>query len=434
MPGTTTTIPFYYDQGPTGIPTGLTLANFTLTSISPGATAVSGVYVLSGTPTYSLTTTVANMGNYFYRSPILSYTFTPGGIIRESTLSNASSGLTAGNTQLSGNLIITRAGATGITGLPALTAASYTESIGLGVTAANLFGSTTSAISSIFAIVDPTSVSLKNITTIAIPAGNPGTTLQGAHVTSGDPANYFTYTGISGGLPMLGTGATGYAPALYNHTVDISAGAYSSELQLARGVFCAPGSGFGYRNYVGSSYAAGSTNNVNYLGAPFSSSYRYSTFAWSLQGITSPITPPIYFVINFLNLKSTIGTNPSGISQITDSSDYNVNIFYMFIDSANNNPSADDSTVLTSTWINASALETPASPPVLTGNFNNTTTYKVYSALQPSQVSYAGGILTLPTLWPTIKPNSKNVILYLRIGLHQSSPATFSNVRVFYRA
>jgi hypothetical protein len=104
----------------------------------------------------------------------------------------------------------------------------------------------------------------------------------------------------------------------------------------------------------------------------------------------------------------------------------------MFIDSSDNRLNTGDPPALTSTWINASALPNGAFPQVGNLNFNTTTTYKVYNALQPTKLSWVSGTLKIQPSWPTITPNSKNVILYLRIGLHQNSTAKLTNVTASY--
>jgi hypothetical protein len=104
----------------------------------------------------------------------------------------------------------------------------------------------------------------------------------------------------------------------------------------------------------------------------------------------------------------------------------------MFIDSADNRPNIGNPAVITSTWINASALPSGSFPQVGNSNFNTTITYKVYNALQPTKLSWSGGTLKFQPSWPTITPNSKNVILYLRIGLHQNSTAKLTNVTASY--
>jgi hypothetical protein len=134
------------------------------------------------------------------------------------------------------------------------------------------------------------------------------------------------------------------------------------------------------------------------------------------------------FYINISNLTAV----SSGTSQIKDMGGNNINIKSILIDSANNNPNEGDPTVLTSTWINASALPNPSFPEIGNANFNTTTTYKVYNALQPTKLSWVSGILKFQPSWPTITPNSKNVILYLRIGLHQNSTAKLTNVTASY--
>jgi hypothetical protein len=103
----------------------------------------------------------------------------------------------------------------------------------------------------------------------------------------------------------------------------------------------------------------------------------------------------------------------------------------MFVDS--NYPNSYNSgnpTICTSTWINASALASGAQA-VNSSNFNTTTTYSVFNALQPSLTTYSGNTLTLPPAFPGISPSS-TVKLYLRIGLKMSSPAAFGTVSAQY--
>jgi hypothetical protein len=352
-PGSSKALDFFYDKdGPTGIPTGLTLSNFTLASVA--ATQVSGIYVLSGAPTYTLTTTVANMGNYFYRTPIVSYAFTPGSSTRqENTLSNVT-GYPFSN--IPSPLVISRTNITDIS-FPA-----GATGISVDVKAQNLVGECSSVRATLKAIVDPLSVLL-----IGTPTAYPNmakTAVIGWRVRSGDPSAYVAYVGGTIQLPPLGT-----TIGPYLHTSDISQPAYSSELQVANGHYCTPASGDGYIAYSGYTYGVG-VNSLDYSNLLFPANYRYATFFWRFNGITAPVNTTMYFTIDITNFT----TPTESTTQLKDILNNEVYIYYMFLDTANNFPNAGSKDIRTSTWINASATPTVSSPVVSSTNFNTTTT------------------------------------------------------------
>jgi hypothetical protein len=417
-PGSATSLPFYYDTSPATAPSSLS-AILTIGS-SFQTRQVSGINILYGIPYYNVTTNVSNMGNYFYRSPLLTYTLTPIADVRYET------GL--GATSISGGAFVNPVvfNVTNLAGITNTIAANtYATSVGLAsLVAHNTSGLTTSVSPTpINAIIDAPSYSLL----LAEPATIPtlGTTgVRGMRIWSMAPP--YSYAGFTN-IPDLST----ISPTTkYLQSWDITAANYAGELQLVNGQIAAnPTGGLGYKNYVGYAYSPTLSNTLDYSGIG-TSGYRYATFAWQFPSMSSPVQTMQFVFTNFVGI-----TGPATGDPVTDGTN-KIYIYYMFVDSTQ--PlgfNSNNSSILTSTWIDANTLASGAQA-VTSTNFNNTqastpaATYSVYYAMQTTN-TYSGNTLTLRPVFPGIR-GTTNVSLLLRVGLPMNSAASFASVSAYY--
>ena len=239
-------------------------------------------------------------------------------------------------------------------------------------------------------------------------------------IWSSAPSTY-TYGSPTYSLPTLPLSDI----SAYDHTQDISSGNYGGELQLVNGAIRTPAGGIGYLDYTSTYYETNTLNTVNYsnIATDEVGGYRYATFAWQLPIMTQPIGNAIKFTFSdFLNLTPP----PGGAVPVRDSDSNPIFICYMFVDSTNpNGYNANNTSILTSSWVDANGDGTNGIP-VSSSGFNNPVT-SVYSGLS-SLATYSSNTLTITPIFPGIMPTTNTISLVLRVGLTINSPASFSSV------
>lgn len=413
------TFTYYYDNT-NGNPTVAT-CTFGFAS-APLAAQVSGVWILYGSPIFTVRTTATNMGNYFYSNPLLNYTNTIGNVTNsftETTLANITSGKSA--TQFTGDLSFTRQ----YTSAASLNA-TFADSITMSVIAHNIVGNSGSlAATPISAIVDgPSYILVYTILPQSIPLVG-YTNVIGYRIWSGKASIPITSasTTVPGVIvPYLVSGTTPYASVPYNNGWNIasSAGTYNptDELQVANGMFVTKGSTLGYANYVGKYYSDSSTNSVDYSSIA-ATGYRYATFVWRVA--QNNYGGLITFTINSISPTPSIINNSACISDTA----HPIYLLYRLEDAGSLTPT--DQSVYTSIWCNGNGYDENGNT-VSTGNY-----------FTPQDNSYVRGGLksvgnagsnTLFTVYiPTLQITSgKYVNIYCRIGLPMDKNVRFQSV------
>jgi len=389
---------YNYDGAPgTPIVTSLTF-NFSGNSYS----AVSGVNVIYGNPTFSAVTVASNLGTYYYTSPLLTYTSSISGSwtpSSETTLTNITSGKSAygfTNPVTFSNIISTTV------------SSKYTSSLTLAVNANN--PSATSAQFSatpISALVDgPSYILVYSTLPQSLPSvTNNNTAIIGFHVPS-------AVAGAANVPPFLST-TTSYATLPYNNSMDITS---TQELQVSNGTFTTPsGQILSYKNYSSYYYNSVLQNTVNYSSVS-SSGYRYTTFAWRITGISPSRYNTLLFTMNttstitITNNLAYAGANP-------------IQIYYRFENAASPTPT-DGSNPLSSAWINGNLQSGTTTG---SGNYYTPTDYTQTptSGLLTSATSSGQFSVFIPPLSIT---SGTVVYLYCRVGLPMSSAFSFSNI------
>jgi hypothetical protein len=387
----TATFTFQYD---TILGSAPTITNITIAATS-ALTQVSGIYVLCQTPTYTVTTTMTNLGNFYYSSPFLTYSFSPvtAAPLSETAKTNITSGLTSSN--LTGSIVCTN---TAITSASLLT--SYSNIIRVTGTAINTFGST-NLIGTQSVIVDGPSFTLSQaLVTIPTITKASGSYLLGGRVSS---------------QTMIGTVNVPNYPGsttTYNNTTTLITGDASSfyELQISNGLFTASSASasFAYNNYSGTL----SNTGVNYSALGSGGGYRYATFAWTLpQNTLTNLTVQI----NGISLGSSGG-------RATDSVGF-IHLSYRVEDQANKTPT--NLTNKSTAWLNGNLTISG----VLSSQYYNPTSITTSSVLLGGLNSFTGGN-TFSLGIPALDTTGITVILYVRIGLNFGCTNTFTGISV----
>ena len=412
----TTTFQFYYDNKPIK-PSGT--LSFDFQNVENAY--VSGVRVVFGTPSFSITATLFNMGNFFYCNPLLSLVNTCGSVVNtrnETNLTNITSGKT--NTNFTGLIVIdTTITSTSLSNV-------FTKIITLTGIANNVdSASNTISATSIVSIVDGPSY---NLVYIVYKQNLPGALLSnnvlsvGFRVSSGKK-NGTTKPSNPNAPPFLPvpppiTGPT-YADTAYDNTANIN---LLEELQIFNGKICSKGTTLdGYIDY--SPYRF--NNAVNYSGIQADSNYRFITFAWIINQKTDKAYNTLQFVLT--GTPNTI-TKPNGIALIDGTP---IILYYRFENV--NNPNPTDGTNISSIWLDGNAFGSDGLPLVNTANYF---TPSDNSIARPGLISVTSGIdvlfnVSLPTF---IVSNPNTVRLYCRIGLPMNKNFSFSQVNAVISA
>ena len=385
---------------------------------------VSGIYVVNSSPTFTVTgLTLNNMGQSFYASPIVQYTFS-GGV--SSTANSQENDLTNVTTS-SGTFTIANSS------IPSTILSTYNTSIALSINFNNIYGNnTTSNISPQFnVIVDVPSVTLANsITTLNTLST---TSIIGYRVWSANTDSTMSPTGI---VPyvFITTGETlpsgsqagsdeGYVNIKYDNDWNISTNQYANqELLIANGYFTTNHSY--YLDYETYNKNGNLNNGIDYSGL---SETRYAPFAWTSNSTTQ------YPFLNFQILfNGQIYTDPlTNIFYFDTGYTQQLSLYYRFeynTDVTSNSwGTVSGITYPNTTWISINSQPGGSANQTINintiCNFSNAKT--VYWNTNSSV--FSNNTLTVKTDCPVI--SLQKATLYLRIGLPDSCSTGFSTVK-----
>jgi hypothetical protein len=409
------TFTFYYDSAP-GTPS---ISGFSMNLGTVNSIQVSGVYVLYGTPQIRTFVTAANMGNFFYTSPLISYTATAGSVTTnasETSLTNVVSGYN-GTTQFTGPL--------GISSIFNTTSLNtiYASSIILSAVVRNV--NTTSASSSpspIFAIIDgPSFTLLTNTVPQALSTLTSGVTHPGCRIYSGLAQGGSTNPYV----PPFTNSGNPYATTLYSHAWNIANASASpnatEETQVSFGKHRSKGTtGNAYINYTSFYYTSNVQNTVDYSSV-LASGYRYATFSWNVGTLTSQTYSALSFTLH------SILPTPTITASIAYVGGQRILLFYRIEDSSS--PSPTDGSKLTSLWIDANntgdGTLTVNSANYFTPNDNSISRI----GLVGSPANSAGNTtFTVTVPKPFTVPAGTTIRIYCRVGLPMNTNFEFSHV------
>ena len=426
---TTSQLSFYYD-GLLGTATVLDMAfNFSI-AIAPTNSYVSGVRVISGQPTLSTITGASNLGQYFYKSPMLSYTNTAGSAITnfsETNLTHVVSGSNSGQI-LQNQRIGFSNGSFQMNSL----ASAYATSITMTVTAAN--PSNTSGVFSATAlpcIVDGPSVTLINTT---LP-GSLNTLYSGGAAVGCRIWSFSNYDGTTFVPPYIfasnGTNYsyTGflYTSTWHQYSITGSVPAYvlSNELQVTNGAHRSKGTRTDcYIDYRTKRYNAIDLNTVDYSGV-LTSGHRFATFAWKVSNQTTNFSQ-LRFTITYIAADTDAISVSNNLLIFTGTSD-TLKVHYKIEDQASILPT--DGTSPTTVWLDANGTVSNIAIS-LTYYVDSTGTYQQVYGGVTSGASIASPTILFPTLFiPSFAtPSPKDVRIICRIGIPMNRNFAFSQV------
>jgi len=411
---------FYYDGAPGSATVNSLSFNFA-TSPAPTATLVSGVYVISGTPTMTTITTSSNMGQFFYASPLINYSLSAGGITTtgtESALTNITSGVAAGRFTPSSAIVFSNA----------FVSNSLTTGFGLslqmGVIANNAAGASAQTTATVAAIVDGPSVALLTTLPATLPTLVSGTAAAGCRIWSGS-----SYTS-SNVIAYVYSGSTSYTTILYSHTNQLTDSgqtyATTTELQVTNGAHRTKGTNTtSYLNYTSYYYSASLQNTANYTSIT-TSGVRFATFAWKItqQGTN-------YSALTLL-INTTTGTDALSINnnQViftggTPATD-KLFVYYRIEDQASTLPT--NATSATTVWLDANGSIASAATALnyYTDATGNTT--QIRGGVGSGAI-LGSGTVTFPSLFiPSFATTGKDVRLFCRIGVPMNWNFAFTTV------
>jgi hypothetical protein len=404
------------------------------------STLVSGIYVLSSSPTFTLTgLSLTNMGDYFYINPFVTYNFSQGctGTVKETNLIHTNVGTSI---TLPNPLIITN------NSIASSISSSYNTSINLSITLANVY--ITSVVTSTHTlnviVDDPSANFVTNITTLK---NLSSTTALGYRVWSA-PADYGEIMTPQGLVPFVfiqsgnsvpnttATGSTqattpqGYINFQYNNIWDISLNTLANEeLLIANGNFTTnPTYYLNYSTYSGN----GNLNTVNYSTL---TGTKFATFAWNVPNTTTTTFTNLNFTIDFT---AQLYQNPKNNNFLYFDSGYSQQLllYYRFeyttnVTSSSWGPIGSSSLYYPNTaWIsfNSSTINQGSPPSSVICSYANAT--NVYWTT-PSNVINSNNNYTIQTALPVISFSS-GATLYLRVGLPNDLTTTgVNNVSAF---
>jgi len=420
------TYSFYYDNlsGNPGIPT---TTAFALASTS--STQVCGVNVIYGTPTFTASYTVTNLGNYFYKSPLIQYTSKDSNgnsIINTSETSIPASNITNGKVTSSpvnfASMAIPGSALTNV----------FTITIPLNINAYNIIGNTMGSAASISAIIDGPSVALITSMT-SIPTLNSTSAVQGSRIWSGSsPGTYElnNTTSFSNAnlLTTINSASASYSALspLYNHALTIDSGTYVGELQIANGKFQTKTSSTtttAYLNYSSLYYSASLQNTgIDYTSISTTGAYRYATFIWKipLGTVTSNSTAftSVTFTINSPSSSPSISYNTS--TNVASIGGKNIQLFYRIEDATTTTTAQVGSSISTS-WIDANSK---SGTKINSSNYTNPSTYaKYYGVTDTGTTNGTSYSVLIPSpVW------TNSSYLYCRIGLPMDVAFSFTSI------
>jgi hypothetical protein len=273
---------FYYDTLPTTAVSSTVLSGPTG---STGPTQVSGVNIVgSGSVSFKIETTVANLADHFYVSNPLEYTFSGGltGTAEETTLSGSQTGA---NWVITNNSVSASVytGATGLSITSGLGVAAYSVSTGnTGATGSTTYDSIIYDVPS-YKLINDTNKYPASVKELI--SGDAPVTASGYRVYTAIGTVYAstsTYDLQNAFIPPAFTSTNTVQP--YDQSWNISDSTHNQEIQIVNGLYQTAVNNSditkGYINY--SSYFS---NTRNYSAGPFGdTSYRFATFVWSYGG------------------------------------------------------------------------------------------------------------------------------------------------------
>lgn len=404
---------FYYDNlsNNPGTPS---ISGFSLNTTS--SMYVCGIQVIYGTITFTTSYSVTNLGNYFYKNPLINYSSSVSNLISatETSIPDKTNNTTSNKLNATVNFTSRT-----ITSSNTTSNSIFTTSIPITVQANNIIGSTSITYGTpIAAIIDGPSYTLAYSTFSTTTIPNIGTTSvsTGTRIWSGTTPGTFNSTNIL-------NGSTSYSAltTLYDHSQPINGtGSYSNELQIANGKITTKGSTTtAYLNYSTLKYSSSGTNTLNYstIDAP-SGTYRYATFAWKIPANTSRTYSSVTLTIN--GTLSTPTVNSSGITAYTSIGGENLKLYYRVEDATSAGTLTIASSISTD-WISANYVS--GGTLVSSSNYTNT-------SFEPfNGIARTGGITgtTYKVLIPAATWSSSSY-LYCRIGLPMAQTFSFTTV------
>ena len=415
------TFSWYYDGTPGTA--AITDAAFAYSpTTAPSYTAISGVQTVYGTATFSTIVGASNLGNYFYASPILSYTYLAGSAsltTTETTLARIISGSNGGALAQAA-----RIGFSNGTATSASLASTWASSIRLAVFSANLNGN--SATSNLFlsTIIDGPSYTLITTTLPAtLPTATTASALVGCRIWS-----FSSFDGTNVYVPPFvyaNAGNNSYTSYLYSHANSLIDNTVATipafkELQVANGAHRTVGtSGVAYLNYAGTYYGNLLQNSITYTSITRNTTLRFASFGWRTASSATNYTK-VTFVVNYL----TAGTDTIAVSNSlavfsagnfpTVATD-KVFLFYRIEDQASILPT--DAGSATTCWLDANGT---------TGNAASALNYYIDTTGNQTQIyggvasgaTLASGTITFPNVFvPAFATTGKDIRIIARFGV-----------------
>jgi phage terminase large subunit-like protein len=389
---------FYYDSY-SGVPS---INSATITLRSTNSIQISGIYILYGIIQLNATTSVTNVGTYFYNSTrILSYSSGQS----ETGTTNITSGKST--TSFSDPVVFTNT-----TNVQQSTGASFAKYTNVTVTAygPTNTASTPTSSNSIPIIYDPLSYNLimssaypSAINTIGLASSNYGFRISSGSVSAGPP---FTTT-LSGSVVAL---------TAYDNTQSLND---NQDLQICAGYYqTKTGNSNGYLNYGTYYYSPSALNILDYSGIS-ETGYRFATFSFKADQNTSPFTF-IQFTINGVQQPIIFPGGDPTKPTVGSSRLY----FYYRIEDADASTSFDASHRNT-TWLDA----TNTSAPLLNSSTYYDTTKVLSAANSGTSNTFSSNTYTINCLCNSLTVGSYDTIyVYFRICAPMNETFSFSSI------
>jgi hypothetical protein len=403
--------------------------NFSV-AIAPTNTYISGVRVISGQPTLSTITGASNLGTYFYKNPLLSYTNTAGSVTTSFSETDLSHVVSGSN---SGQLLNQRIGfSNGSFQLNSLASVYTTTSIAMTVTAQN--PSNTSVVftaTSLPCIIDGPSVTLINTT---LP-GSLNTLTSGVSEIGCRIWSFSNYDGTTYVPPYIfASNGTNYSYTDFLYTTtwhqysivgSVPAYVLSNELQVTNGAHRSKGTRTDcYIDYRTKQYSATAFNTVDYSGV-LTSGYRFATYAWKVANQNTNFSQ-LRFTITYVTADTDSISVSNNLLIFTGTSD-TLKVFYKVEDQASLLPT--DGTSPTTVWLDANGTISNSAS-ALTYYVDSTGTYQQVYGGVTSGASIASPTILFPSLFiPSFStPSPKDVRILCRIGIPMNRNFAFSQV------
>ena len=427
----TSQLSFYYD-GLLGTATVLDMAfNFSV-GTPPTNTYISGVNVISGQPTLSTITGASNLGKFFFKSPILSYTNTTGSVttsFSETTVSNIISGVSDGQFSQSQRIGFSN----GSFQLNSL-AAAYALSTSMTVTAANASNTSAAFLATpLQCVIDGPSVTLINTTLPASPETlSSNVAEKGCRIWS--YSNYDATTFVPPYIYSLGAGSNySFTDFLYTaattHTssiIDATLGhPLITELQVTNGAHRSKGTRTDcYIDYRTKKYSATLLNTVNYSSVT-TSGIRFATFAWKIAAQSTNYSV-LRFTLTYVSADSDAISVVNNLIVFTGTAD-KIYVFYRVEDQSSIVPT--NGTSASTVWLDANGT-IANSATALTYYVDTTGTYQQIYGGVTSGATLASPTIIFPSLFiPSFSTESpKDIRIICKIGIPMNRNFAFTQV------